>query len=654
MTQSTGQRYRASPEIKSEIIRQKKEGKTAKEIAVTLGLTVSQVNKLSTRNGAKLSKEARRENIHKGRLTHDYTPVSQETINKIKQLKDSNCSEKSIATILGLHENKVRTICSDNGFYLSKQGQSEVRRIYSDELRKIITDYRKQKNTPSYYEIAMLTGQSEDTVEYICRNEGVLLDKTQLSAILVDDNREEINTAIRLLRDTNKPLTIPEISKETGYSLGQIKWSLSTQGITLSQSQKDHVFLPCSRTTLDAIANMRLVDKKSCQEIADFFGIDKGVVTRECVKREILLDEEARKNNMQRDSKYTWGDIRQSAKNKEFLLVGERIDTDRVPSMSERVELRCFCGSLFTAVLWEIAYERAQSCGCEQSREERNIAKLLQDLGYNVQKTRSVLDNGKELDIYIPEQNVAIEYCGLYWHSDAKPNAKNRHLDKLKSAEAKGIRLITIFADEWLTKREQVIGYIKAILKHKDIKRIGARDGIVKPGDPAKVSEFIKENHIQSIDIVRNPYVLEVDGEIIAAMTFSPSSPERKGYSVPGFWELNRYCVKIGYAVTGGFDRLMSNFVKNNNVTDIVSFSDKRWSQGNMYKNANFVLTDTSLPDYSYVKSGSDTFRKHKSKYRKEKIGCPDGMTETEATQIMGLNRIWDCGKDRWLWKKTI
>lgn len=69
--------------------------------------------------------------------------------------------------------------------------------------------------------------------------------------------------------------------------------------------------------------------------------------------------------------------------------------------------------------------------------------------------------NGKELDIYIPSKNLAIEYNGLYWHSDKAtlekndiPNketrmyAKYRHIEKTKLCKEKNIRLIHIFEDD--------------------------------------------------------------------------------------------------------------------------------------------------------------------------------------------------------------
>ena len=62
-------------------------------------------------------------------------------------------------------------------------------------------------------------------------------------------------------------------------------------------------------------------------------------------------------------------------------------------------------------------------------------------------KDRSVL-NGKELDIYLPQQQLAIEYNGTYWHSDWRC-PKGYHYKKSLSCEKAGVRLIHIYEYEW-------------------------------------------------------------------------------------------------------------------------------------------------------------------------------------------------------------
>lgn len=80
-----------------------------------------------------------------------------------------------------------------------------------------------------------------------------------------------------------------------------------------------------------------------------------------------------------------------------------------------------------------------------------------------VQNTRAILD-GYELDIYIPELKLAIEFNGDYWHSTIHKDALY-HYEKTRACEEKGIRLIHVFEWEWLRKQELVQRTILSALK---------------------------------------------------------------------------------------------------------------------------------------------------------------------------------------------
>jgi hypothetical protein len=64
--------------------------------------------------------------------------------------------------------------------------------------------------------------------------------------------------------------------------------------------------------------------------------------------------------------------------------------------------------------------------------------------------------NPFEIDIYLPELKIGIEYNGLFYHSESRGKHKTYHLDKTKLAESKGVKLIHIFEDEWLYKQDIV------------------------------------------------------------------------------------------------------------------------------------------------------------------------------------------------------
>jgi hypothetical protein len=73
---------------------------------------------------------------------------------------------------------------------------------------------------------------------------------------------------------------------------------------------------------------------------------------------------------------------------------------------------------------------------------------------------------GKELDLYIPDFNVAIEINGLYWHSE-KFRDKWYHFEKWEKCRENGITLLTFYSDDLseLSKRRIIFSKISHALK---------------------------------------------------------------------------------------------------------------------------------------------------------------------------------------------
>lgn len=91
------------------------------------------------------------------------------------------------------------------------------------------------------------------------------------------------------------------------------------------------------------------------------------------------------------------------------------------------------------------------------SHKEKEVEDFIKSLGFEIQSNvRNLIKTKdgkiKEIDIYIPEKKVAIEFDGVYWHSD-KFSYPNAHLEKTELCEALGIRLIHILDYYWNTKK---------------------------------------------------------------------------------------------------------------------------------------------------------------------------------------------------------
>jgi hypothetical protein len=96
--------------------------------------------------------------------------------------------------------------------------------------------------------------------------------------------------------------------------------------------------------------------------------------------------------------------------------------------------------------------------------------------------------------------------------------------------------------------------------------------------------------------------------------------------------------------VIGGASKLLKWFIKNNNPTNIVSYADIRWSDGNLYNVLGFDKINESKPNYFYVINKK---REHRYKFRKDILvseGFDENKSENEIMKERGINRIYDCG----------
>lgn len=91
------------------------------------------------------------------------------------------------------------------------------------------------------------------------------------------------------------------------------------------------------------------------------------------------------------------------------------------------------------------------------------------------------------------------------------------------------------------------------------------------------------------------------------------------------------------------------------NWQEIITFVDLRWHFGDVYEKSGFSLDKTLLPDYEYVINGK---RYHKFNFRHKGIKqkFPDKydplLTESENMEKIGVPKIYDCGKNRFIIKR--
>lgn len=270
-----------------------------------------------------------------------------------------------------------------------------------------------------------------------------------------------------------------------------------------------------------------------------------------------------------------------------------------------------------------------------------------------IRNSRSVIAP-LELDFYFPDHKVAIEFNGLAHHSEFlgsqlrnnKIDFKTYHYQKWKQCAEKNIVLLSIFEDEWNKKKEIVKKTIMRLLKLSTDKPIGARHLTVKQvNDKKVVNEFLQNNHWQgSLKNFQIAYGAFYNTRLVGVITFNKKDD---------YYILTRYCVGDG-TFPGLFAKFLSHFIRDHNPHKIITFSDNRYATGNIYQTNQFVCDKEYSEGYAVT---NYTDRWHRSNFQKKLIERKlnvnvVGKTEKQLLKENNLDRVWDCGKKRWVWQK--
>jgi hypothetical protein len=310
------------------------------------------------------------------------------------------------------------------------------------------------------------------------------------------------------------------------------------------------------------------------------------------------------------------------------------------------IKVKCKdCGFEFTTI-WNYLQYRKKCPKCYEngvSLQEREISSFIEAILPTEEiliNTRTVI-SPKELDVYIPSRKIAIEYNGLWTHSEDCEwggKDKNYHLNKTEECTKQGIQLIHIFEDEWLYNREIVKNRLINILNVNIRDKVYARKCVIKEIDSKIKNDFLEKFHIQGKDSSKIKLGAFYKDKLVSVMTFSHGNISKGSRSVELIWELNRFCSDYNYIVIGIASKFLEYFKRNFEWEKIFSYADRRWSTGNLYYKLGFELDHITRPNYWYIKCFRRIHRFNLRKPNNEK------MTEKALRKSQGYGRIWDCG----------
>lgn len=284
--------------------------------------------------------------------------------------------------------------------------------------------------------------------------------------------------------------------------------------------------------------------------------------------------------------------------------------------------------------------------GNHSSTGEIEVKLFLTQQGIEYTSNNRTVLGGTELDIWLPQHKLAIEFNGLYWHSELFKSDKY-HLNKTLRCRELGIDLIHIWEDDWKTK-SQIIKSIILNRLGRVTNKIGARKCQIGPVDSKAARRFLDLNHIQGYSSSTDKLGLYYAGELVSLMTFGWRRTNNKRE-----YELIRFCNKAGVSVVGSASKLFRYFIKNFS-SEIVSYSDISLFSGYIYSVLGFKMRGLSKPNYYWVVEG---IKRHRYNFSKRKLvakGFDSKLTEVEIMHSRGHWRIFSTGQERWVFEGNL
>ena len=317
------------------------------------------------------------------------------------------------------------------------------------------------------------------------------------------------------------------------------------------------------------------------------------------------------------------------------VIHNNKYDYSQVDYVTNSVNVKIICpehGGFFANPANHMRYSGCPKCCSTFSKQENKIADFIESLGFEVIRNDRTQIAPLELDIYIPELSLAIEYNGIFWHSEAHKE-KKYHQKKYLKCKDQGISLFQIREDLWITKRQIIESMI--IYKLGLANRIFARKCKVIPLEFREARSFYQEHHLQGAGMCHSKQMhvgLEFNGQLVMAL----SADCKKRY-------ITRVCSHKGLAIVGGARRLLARLPSGKWMT--YSSNDLG---GSMSHYEGVTSTAQTEPSYFWFKGMEVVQRQKVQKHKLPKLFPDyDGSTEITWMQSQGYLRYFNAGNTK-------
>lgn len=287
-------------------------------------------------------------------------------------------------------------------------------------------------------------------------------------------------------------------------------------------------------------------------------------------------------------------------------------------------------------------FERGTNCRkCYPvgSKQEREVADFVKSLGFEIIPNDRTQIKPYEIDVYVPEKKVGIEYHGLYWHSEFKKSRReliDTELNKLEVAKINGIKLIEFFSDEWFNKQE----ICKSMISHrlgKTKNTVYARNCFIEQIDAKTAKMFFESAHIDGFTRSRHHIGMfdKKTGMLISVISLR--IPNHRTYR--NLFEISRFATAPNYNVVGGLGKFMiliEKITKEEGRKGILTYADLRFGEGGSYLKVGFNFMRKT--DYGFFYTDG-AVRHDRFKFR-----AKPGKSEKQVALEGGVSRIYTPG----------
>lgn len=256
----------------------------------------------------------------------------------------------------------------------------------------------------------------------------------------------------------------------------------------------------------------------------------------------------------------------------------------------------------------------------------------------------------QQLDILINKHNIAVEVNGVFWHSELNGKHRNYHLEKTQKCLAQNIELLHFWDFEIKNKFEVVCSII--LSKLNKTKKIHARKCGISLITSKQAYDFHQLYHLSGGVYSSINYGLFFEDKLIQVLSFTKNRFNTT--KDVNCFEITRFSTILNTTVNGGFSKLLKFFIRNHKPKTIITFSDNRISNGDVYKKNGFLNVTETKPNYFYFHQTDTNKVFSRQKFQKHKLSkllehFDANKSEWENMKKNNYNRIWDCGNKKWV-----